>query len=129
MSNSKQKAAIVVLSDPNTGGEESLGRVFNALAVAYDYQSRGDDVQILFQGAGTRWPAELSKVDHPAHGLFKEVSESVAGASCGCADVFGAREGVETAGLELLTDNAAPGTTGLPSLGAMTEQGFQIYTF
>ena len=30
------KTAIVVLSDPQDGGEEALGRLFNALAVAYD---------------------------------------------------------------------------------------------
>jgi hypothetical protein len=52
----KQKAAIVVLSDPKSGSqEEALGRVFNALAAAYDFKQRGDDVSVLFQGAGTRW--------------------------------------------------------------------------
>ena len=45
------KAAIVVFSDPKTGTEESLGRVFNALAAAYDYQQNGDEVTIQFQCA------------------------------------------------------------------------------
>ena len=31
------KAAIIVLSDPKLGSEEALGRVFNALAAAYDH--------------------------------------------------------------------------------------------
>jgi hypothetical protein len=31
------KAAILVLSDPNHGQEEALGRVFNALATAFDF--------------------------------------------------------------------------------------------
>ena len=48
------KTAIVVLSDPN-GGEEALGRLFNALAAAYDSKARKQEVQVLFQGAGTRW--------------------------------------------------------------------------
>ena len=46
------KAAIFVLSDPKSGGEEALGRVFNALAVAYEYKQNGDDVSVTFQGAG-----------------------------------------------------------------------------
>ena len=42
------KAAVVVFSDPKNGSEESLGRVFNALAAAYDFKQKGDDVRILF---------------------------------------------------------------------------------
>ncbi|MGI9458268.1 MAG: hypothetical protein ACR2NU_17020, partial [Aeoliella sp.] len=68
----KLKATIVVLSDPKSGSqEEALGRVFNALAAAYDFKQRGDDVSVQFQGAGTRWIGELSKEDHPAHALYK----------------------------------------------------------
>ena len=48
------KAAIIVFSDPKSGSDESLGRFFNALATAYDYKKNGDEVTILFQGAGTR---------------------------------------------------------------------------
>ncbi len=46
----KMKTAIIVLSDPKNGSEESLGRVFNALATAYDYKNAGKEVSILFQG-------------------------------------------------------------------------------
>ena len=93
------KAAIIVLSDPNSG-EDALGRVFNALAAAYDFQQRGDEVSVLFQGAGTRWIAELNKSDHPVHGLFDAVKDTVAGVSCGCAEVFGATEDVEKSGFD-----------------------------
>ena len=82
------KTAIIVLSDPKSGSEEALGRVFNALAAAYDFTKHGDDVTVLFQGAGTRWIAEVTKNDHPAHALFEEVKDKVAGASSGCADVL-----------------------------------------
>ena len=41
------KAAILVLSDPNHGQEEALGRVFNALATAFDYQQSGAEVKVL----------------------------------------------------------------------------------
>lgn len=57
------KHAIVILSDPK-GGEEALGRAFNALAFAADAEKAGDEVQMLFAGAGTRWPAELTKLGH-----------------------------------------------------------------
>lgn len=124
-----QKAAIVIFSDPRSGTEESLGRVFNALAAAYDFKQRGADVQVLFQGAGTRWANELVDPEHPAHGLFTEVKDKVTGVSCGCADVFGAREGAVECGLELITENAVPNTSGLPSLARLTEEGYNILTF
>jgi len=122
------KAAIIVLSDPK-GGEESLGRVFNALAAAYDYRVKGDEVSVLFQGAGSRWVAELTKTDHPAHGLFDAVKDSLAGVSCGCAEVFGATEEVEKSAFDFVKDNAVPGTAGLPSLRKLAADGYTILSF
>ena len=123
------KAAIVVLSDPRSGSEESMGRLFNALASAYDFKQNGNDVTVLFQGAGTRWVGELSKAEHPMHKLFEAVKDTVAGVSCGCADVFGATEEAENAGFELVKDNPVPGTPGLPSLRKLTAEGHTVLTF
>ena len=123
------KAAIVVLSDPKSGTEESLGRVFNALAAAYDFKQRSIDVSIYFQGTGTRWPGVLANPEHPVHALFKAVETTVAGVSCGCADVFGAREEAEKNGYDLITDNSIPGTSGLPSLGKLAIDGYTVFTF
>jgi hypothetical protein len=123
------KSAIVILSDPKSGSEESLGRVVNALAAAYDFKQKGDEVSILFQAAGTRWPGVLDKADHPAHALYQAVKDKVAGVSCGCADVFGVRAEVEKSGYDLLTENAVPGTTGFPSLRRLTNEGYSIFTF
>ncbi len=123
------KAAILVLSDPKPGSEEALGRVFNALAAAYDYKTRGEEVTILFQGAGTRWIGELQKQDHAAHALFNEVKDKVAGVSCGCADVFGGRDEAEKSGFDVITDNQVPNTSGLPSLHQLASQGYAILTF
>lgn len=122
------KAAIIILSDPKAG-EEALGRVFNALAVAYDYKQHGDEVTVLFQGAGTRWVAELSKEDHPVHALFDMVKASVAGVSCGCADVFGATEEIEQSAFDFIKDNDVPGTAGLPSLYKLASEGYAIFSF
>ena len=123
------KSAIVVLSDPGSGSEEGLGRVFNALAAAYDFEQRGDEVTLLFQGAGTRWPAVLSKADHPAHELFKRVEGVVAGVSSGCADVFGASEDAQAAGMDLISENPVPGTSGLPSMRRLLSEGYAVLTF
>lgn len=123
------KAAIVVLSDPKNGSEEALGRLFNALAAAYDFKQRGDEVTLLFQGAGTRWASEVVKDDHPAHALYRAVEDTVAGVSCGCADVFGASEQAVRSGFELVKDNRVPGTSGLPSLRDLAQQGYSILTF
>ena len=119
------KTAIVVLSDPKTGSEEALGRVVNALAVAYDCKALNGEVVIIFQSAGTRWPEVLQKEDHPFHGLYKEVEDKIKGISSGCADVFGAN----VAGLNLISDNKVPGTSGLASFINLQKEGYTIITF
>jgi hypothetical protein len=94
---------VIVMSDPKQG-EEALGRLFNALALTAQAHAHGDDVQLVFQGAGTRWPAELSKLGHPAQPLYDSVRPCVAGASKACAAVFGAPDG----GVNMLDDLALP---------------------
>jgi hypothetical protein len=122
------KLAIVVTSDP-TRGEEALGRAFNALALASEADARGDEVNVVFAGAGTRWPAELSKLGHPAQPLYDSVRALVKGASCGCAEVFGAKSGVEACGLKTLADNPIPGTSGLASIRGYLVAGWQTLVF
>lgn len=122
------KHAIIVLSDPK-GGEEALGRVFNALAFAAEAEQAGDEVQVLFAGAGTRWPAELTRLGHPAAPLYQAVRPLVIGASCGCSEVFGARQEVETCGLPLLREHRLEGTPGLASVRGLAARGFTPYLF
>ena len=123
------KTAIIILSDPKSGSDEALGRVFNALAVAHEAMQAGDEVEVVFNGAGTRWPAELGKVSHPANGLYNAVREVVKGASCGCAAVFGATKDVEACGLPLLTDKALAGTPGISNLRGYLASGWQTLVF
>ncbi len=123
------KAAIIVLSDPKSGSEEALGRVFNALAAAYDFKSAGNEVTVLFQGTGTRWIGELQKKENPAHELFEAVKDKIAGVSCACADVFGGGDEAVESGFSLIKDNTVPGTTGLPSLNHLHAEGYTILTF
>lgn len=119
------KTAIVVLSEPKAGSEEALGRVFNAMAAAYDFKQANEEVKILFQGAGTRWPEVLQKSEHPGNALYKAIEDKIEGVSCGCAEVFGA----DPSGLDLIKDNNVPGTTGLPSFVSLQKEGFNVITF
>lgn len=122
------KLAIIILSDPKSG-EEALGRAFNALATAHEALQAGDEVEIVFNGAGTRWPEELSKLSHPANGLYNLVREAVKGASCACASVFGASKGVEACGLPLIKDKALPGTPGLSNIRHYVAEGWHTLVF
>jgi len=122
------KTAIIILSDPKAG-EEALGRVFNALAVAHEAVQAGDDVEVVFNGAGTRWPEELTKPAHPANALYNAVRDTVRGASRACATVFGATKGVEACGHPLLSDKALAGTPGLSNLRRYLADGWKTLVF
>lgn len=110
------KTAIVILADSKSGTEEAAGRVYNALWAAQDFKKQGEEVTVVFQGAGTRWAAELSKAEHPFHGLFSSVEDKVGGVSCACADVFGA----STEGFEGLKEH---------SVAKLVRQGYTILSF
>ena len=118
---------IIVLSDPN-GGEEAFGRVFNALAAAYDFKRQNRPIQLVFHGTGTRWPALLAKPDHPAHKLYMAVEDSIAGLSAGCATVFAALDEVERERHALMSTNPVPGTSGLGSVADYASAG-SVLTF
>lgn len=122
------KIAIIITSDPKNG-EEALGRAFNALGLAAEGQAKGDEVEIVFSGAGTRWPAELTKLSHPANGLYNAVRPVVVGASCGCAAVFGASNEVAACGLQEIKDHPLPGTPGLASLRRYLAEGWHTLVF
>ena len=118
------KTAIVILSDPKAG-EEALGRMFNGLAAAYDIKKAGEDVKIIFQSTGTRWPEQLQKDDHPAHSLYKAVKDKVEGLSKGCAELFGA----DASGFDLISNNPVPNTAGLSSFLELKNDGYNILNF
>lgn len=122
------KLAVILVSDPNSG-EEALGRAFNAMALAAQASSLGDEVEIVFVGTGTRWPAALSQLDHPAHALYEAVRLHIRGASRACATVFRATEGVATSGVPQLKDNPLPGTPGMASIHRYLSEGWQTLVF
>ncbi|HEX8554132.1 MAG TPA: DsrE family protein [Sphingomonas sp.] len=123
------KTLIVLFSDPTHGGDEALGRLFNALFLTLELKEKGQHVELLFQGAGTRWPAELFKPAHPAHALFQAVADKVGGICGGCADVFGATQGAATTGIAMIREKAIPGTSGIADLSRYLDEGFRLVTF
>ncbi len=124
-----KKVAIVILSDPKNGGEEALGRLFNAFAAAYDIKESGGTVSILFQGTGTRWPSIVTQKEHPANGLYEAIKEEIVGVSSACADVFGATEDAVSSGFDLITERSIPGTSGVPSVGKLLDSNTTILLF
>jgi hypothetical protein len=120
--------AVVVLADP-AGGDDAAGRVFNALAATSDLRHSGEDVTMIFQGAGTRWAALLADPEHPFHELFVTVRPAVAGVSEACSTFFGARDAAVDAGFALVTGNPVEGAGELPSMARFVADGDRILTF
>jgi hypothetical protein len=116
------KVAIVVLADAETHGD--LGRVVNALETARECKAANDDVQIIFDGAGTRWVPILSDPEHRRHALFADVQDKIAGACSYCSTAFGAKEGIQQCGIRLLDD-----FDGHPSIRSLIADGYHVLTF
>ena len=123
-----KKIAIVILSDPNNG-DESLGRLFNALVLANDLNSSDKDVLVFFQGAGSRWIKTLEDLTHPAHILYKNIKPQIKGVSMACATVFGAIDDVKAAKMNLLSEYNIPGLGWATSLATYLSEGYVIITF
>lgn len=123
------KTAIFVLSDPKSETDEATTRLLNALAYGDECKRSGDELAIVFAGTGTRWPQELAKLTHPGHAWYNGLREHVAGASCTCATLNGATEGLAAAGVPLLTNNKIAGTPGVASIRQYQAEGWTVSIF
>lgn len=116
------KVAIVVLADTET--HEDLGRAVNAMVTALDFKEAGDDVQLIFDGGGTRWPPTLADDSHKAHDLYERVKDTIRGACDYCAEAFETTAELEKVGVALLDEYKRH-----PSFRALVADGYQIITF
>jgi hypothetical protein len=116
------KIAVVIMSDTETHADSA--RAANALTTAYEFKEAGEEVTVVFTGAGTKWLAELSDPDHRLHRAFELVKDEVAGACKACAVSFGVKDEVEATGVPLLTEYR-----GHQSLRKLVREGFEIVTF
>jgi len=117
-----EKVAILVLADTETHAD--MGRVANALQTTKELKEAGDNVIMIFDGAGTKWVRELAGDGNPLSPLFEQVKDKLVGACSYCAGAFDAKEDVRSFGVSLLDEYE-----GHPSLRRLISEGYQIITF
>jgi hypothetical protein len=81
------KTAFVILASADN--PESLGRVVNALTAAHELIESGQEIEIIFDGAGSKAAATLSAERHRYHDLFNLVKSKVSGVCRYCAKAYG----------------------------------------
>ena len=116
------KAAILVLADVESHGD--LGRVVNAMIAAQEFKEAGDDVQLIFDGAGTQWPGVLSEGTHKSHQLYASVADRIP-APAATAPGHSARR-------TACTGRRCTCWTlirGHPSIRSLLADGYQVLTF
>jgi hypothetical protein len=116
------KAAIVTLAD--TESKEGLGRMISALTIAKEFKEEGNEVSVVFDGAGAGWVGELSDPEHKYIKHFESVKDDVEGACAYCARAFGVEQEVQQSDVELMRE-----FEGHPSLAKLVSEGYQVITF
>ena len=116
------KAAIILFAD--TDRPEGMGRVANALTSTREFKESGDDVVVIFDGAGVKWVPELADEGHKYHRLLEEVRDVVSGACVYCSRAYGVTEQVKAADIPFLDE-----FRGHPSIRSLVADGHQVITF
>jgi len=116
------KAAVIVFADTETHAD--LARVVNALITVQEFREGGDDVRLIFDGAGAKWVATLANPEHRSHRLYESLKECITGACSFCATAFGVKDAIQAAGVPLLDEYAHH-----PSIRRLVSAGFQVLIF
>ncbi|MBT3445986.1 DsrE family protein [bacterium] len=116
------KVAIVVLADTATPGD--FGRAVNALMTAKEFKEAGDEVKIIFDGAGTKWISKFNEENGKYNSLFDSVRDKVAGVCGYCASAFKVSEDVAKFNINLIDE-----FDGHPSFKKLVDEGFTVLTF
>ncbi|MBI2857342.1 MAG: DsrE family protein [Chloroflexi bacterium] len=95
----------------------------HALLYAKGLAERGQDVKLVFDGAGTGWAPLFSAPDNPMKPLFDGLNGSgiIIGACEFCAGAFKVGEAVRQAGVCLLGDAG-----GHPDIPGLVASGYQL---
>ncbi|MFC7074077.1 hypothetical protein ACFQJ7_02010 [Halovenus rubra] len=116
------KAAVVILA--GTESHADSGRLVNGLETAREFaKTAGDEVELIFDGAGTQWIPELEDEFHDYHDLYQSVRDE-ASACDFCAGAFGVDEAIDDAGVVTLDDH-----DGHPSIRSPVDDDYEIITF
>lgn len=108
------------------GDTDQIGPTANGLEYALDLDGHGHDVEVYFDGVGTRWLGELTaNPEHPVNEYYEQARESglIAGACEYCAGAFGATEGVRESGVDFVGDGGHG-----PDLGKLATEGSAFIT-
>lgn len=116
------KVALVVFAGANSHAD--LGRVFNAIELAREYKESGDEVRMIFDGAGTEWIPKLEDPEHEAHELYASIRDVIDGACEFCANAFDVRDEIAETDIDFLSE-----FEGHPSLKSLIDTGYEIVTF
>lgn len=116
------KAAIVILA--GTEGHANVGRIVNGLETAKEFtETDGDEVELIFDGAGTQWISELEDEESDYHGLYQAVRDEASVCDF-CSGAFGVEDAVADAGLVTLDDH-----DGHPSIRSLVNDDYEVITF
>ena len=115
-------AAIVILA--GTESHADAGRLVNALETAGEFsRTDGDEVELIFDGAGARWIPELEDEESDYHELYRAVQDE-AGVCKYCAGAFGVADAVGESDVVTLDEN-----DGHPSIRSLVDDGYEVITF
>jgi len=116
------RIAVVILAGTETDADR--GRLLNGLETAAEFADNpGDDVEVVFDGAATRWIPELEEEDSNFHALFDSLREHVT--VCGfCASAFEVDNAVGSVQVARLTDYDEH-----PSMRDLYTDGYEMMTF
>lgn len=115
------KVALVIYSKLEGSGTSAI---YRAMMFAQELKQAGDDVCIIFDGAGSTAAAELSNPAHDLHELYMNIRPLIRGVCDFCAKYYKVIDLVEGDGLPLLLDDR-----GHASLRALLVEGRQIITY
>lgn len=116
------KIAIIINSD--TESLEALGKVSNAFVLAREAIENGDDLKIIFEGAGTKWIGNLEKADNKMHPVYTKVKSRITGACQYCSKAFGVSQQIQAAGIPFLAEFEDH-----PSLRTLIQNGYEVILY
>ncbi|QCW02176.1 DsrE family protein [Natrinema pallidum] len=115
-------AAIVILA--GTESHSDTGRLVNGFEAAREFaENPDDDLELIFDGAGTQWIPELEAEDHDYHDRYRSVSDKAAACDY-CAGAFGVEDAIDDAGVVTIDDNE-----GHPSIRSLIDDDYEIITY
>ena len=115
------RIAVVIYSKLEGAGRSA---VYRAMMFVDELRRGGDDVALVFDGAGTTALAEMLVPGSDLHHTWSKAAPALRGACRYCAKSYGVLDALEAAKVPMLGDDR-----GHASLRALLLEGRQIITF